>query len=390
MFVFSLRRSDRRASCPRLPRRRRSDTRCRRPAGPREPVVEERRILAAASRSATRSSGRSTAARMRRSSTTGSRIPAWVRAANTATSRGCSRRATSALYRFVQHETNFTQSGQTTTLPAKNSYEVTGAVTQALRGSARARMRLDYFSDVLTQQLYHQNVYMASRRSRLIEGGVSDVFGPLAATFLLPTERDVQQRTSRFLYGSTPRASAILAPQQLFGAPIYASLNSEFALPAVSIRHRRRRDARQHALAGRCRAVAAGAPLAVDVPVGEHQRGPSHDLLLAKLRLARRRDSRVAPPRLHAAAHRHRRPGLDEDLGYPDQRLRRAHEARDRAGLHPRLHDADQQLPTDARPDRHLGFRRRRHIPGDLRADQSPSVSQQGGRRGAGDRRASS
>ena len=140
------------------------------------------------------------------------------------------------VYRFVQHEANFTQSGQTTTLPAKNSYELTGAVTQALRGNARGRMRLDYFSDVLTQQLYHQNVYMASRRSRLIEGGVSDVFGPLATTFLYQRNESFNSSTSRFLYGSTPRVSAILAPQQLFGAPIYASLNSEYAhLPYQSI-----------------------------------------------------------------------------------------------------------------------------------------------------------
>jgi LPS-assembly protein len=132
-------------------------------------------------------------------------------------------------YRFVQHETQFTQSGQTTTLPAKVSYEFTGTVTQALGRSARGRMRLDYFSDVLTQQLYHQNIYQASRRSRLLEGGVSDVFGPLAATALYRRNETFNSDINSVLYGSTPRVSAILAPQQLFGAPIYASLNSEYA-----------------------------------------------------------------------------------------------------------------------------------------------------------------
>src|SRR6185503_13487089 len=84
--------------------------------------------------------------------------------------------------------------------------------------------------------LYHQNVYLASRRSRLIEGGVSDVFGPLAATFLYQRNETFNSDTNSVLYGSTPRISAILAPQQLFGAPIYASLNSEFAhLPYQSL-----------------------------------------------------------------------------------------------------------------------------------------------------------
>ena len=67
-------------------------------------------------------------------------------------------------------------------LPAKTSYEFTGTITQALGGSRRGRLRLDYFSDVLNQQLYHQNIYQASRRSRVIEGGVSDSFGPVSAT----------------------------------------------------------------------------------------------------------------------------------------------------------------------------------------------------------------
>ena len=138
------------------------------------------------------------------------------------------------LYRFSQRETDFTQSGSS--LPAKTSYEFTGAVTQALGGAARARMRLDYFSDVLTQQLYQQNIYQASRRNRIIEGGVSDMFGPLSTTLLYQRNETFNDQTSSFLYGSTPKVSALLAPQQLFGAPIYASMNSEYAyLPYRSL-----------------------------------------------------------------------------------------------------------------------------------------------------------
>ena len=130
------------------------------------------------------------------------------------------------LYRFNQHETRYEQSGAT--LPAKTSYEFTGAMTQALGGSARARMRLDYFSDVFTQQIYHQNIYQASRRSRIVEAGASDVFGPLATTLLYQRNETFDSEQKSVLYGSTPKLTAILAPQQLFGAPIYASLNSEY------------------------------------------------------------------------------------------------------------------------------------------------------------------
>jgi LPS-assembly protein len=130
------------------------------------------------------------------------------------------------LYRFNQHETRYEQSDAT--LPAKTSYEFTGAVTQALGGTARARMRLDYFSDVFTQQIYHQNIYQASRRSRIVEAGASDVFGPLATTLLYQRNETFDSEEKSVLYGSTPKLTAVLAPQQLFGAPIYASLNSEY------------------------------------------------------------------------------------------------------------------------------------------------------------------
>jgi hypothetical protein len=90
-------------------------------------------------------------------------------------------------------------------------------------------MRLDYFSNALNQPLYHQNIYEASRRSRLIEGGISDTFGPVATSFLYQRNETFNNDTSSVLHGSTPRVSAILAPQQLLGAPIYASVNSEYA-----------------------------------------------------------------------------------------------------------------------------------------------------------------
>mgnify|MGYP003693582603 CR=1 FL=1 len=97
------------------------------------------------------------------------------------------------------------------------------------------------------------------------------MFGPLAATFLYQRNETFNSDTNSVLYGSTPRISAILAPQQLFGAPIYASLNSEYVhLPYPSALTDGVRYARQHAIPGRCGAVTARAAVAVDMPVGEH------------------------------------------------------------------------------------------------------------------------
>ncbi|HUF47911.1 MAG TPA: putative LPS assembly protein LptD [Vicinamibacterales bacterium] len=52
--------------------------------------------------------------------------------------------------------------------PARRSFDMNGDVNQTLGGSFRLVGRLNYFSDVATQQRYDQNVYDLSNRSRAI------------------------------------------------------------------------------------------------------------------------------------------------------------------------------------------------------------------------------
>jgi LPS-assembly protein len=133
-------------------------------------------------------------------------------------------------YRFNQDETTFVNGNQTQTLQKANSYEVTGNLNHALTRNIRARARLDYFTDLVTQQLYNQNLYAATRNRRLIEGGLTAGFGPLMTSMLYQrSELFTSERTSQ-IYGSAPRVSASLAPQRLFNAPIYASANAEYSV----------------------------------------------------------------------------------------------------------------------------------------------------------------
>jgi LPS-assembly protein len=139
-------------------------------------------------------------------------------------------------YRFNQDATTFVGGDQTQILEKANSYEVTGNLNHALTRNIRARARLDYFTDLVTQQLYNQNLYAATRNRRLIEGGLTAGFGPLMTSMLYQrSELFTSEKTSQ-IYGSAPRVSASLAPQRLFNAPIYASANAEYAvLPNRSI-----------------------------------------------------------------------------------------------------------------------------------------------------------
>jgi lipopolysaccharide assembly outer membrane protein LptD (OstA) len=132
-------------------------------------------------------------------------------------------------YTFWRQQTESTENGVTTVLPSTTSYELTGTAVQALWPSATARVRLDYFSDVQSQQLLHQNIYEASRRNRVIEGGLTAAFGPLATNVLYQRNEIVNNVSDTFVTGSTPRASAMLAPSRLFRTPVYASVNAEYA-----------------------------------------------------------------------------------------------------------------------------------------------------------------
>jgi LPS-assembly protein len=133
------------------------------------------------------------------------------------------------LYEFHRSETESTENGITTVHPAGNSYEITGTAVQTVAPGIIARTRLDYFSDVVNQQLLHQTIYEATRRNRLIEAAVTAAFGRLSSNLLYQRNEVVNGLTDTLVYGSTPRATASLAPQRLFQTPVYASLSADYA-----------------------------------------------------------------------------------------------------------------------------------------------------------------
>jgi lipopolysaccharide assembly outer membrane protein LptD (OstA) len=133
------------------------------------------------------------------------------------------------LYGVTRKEATFRTGTRTTTLPAGNSFQMTGTATHAFGTQWRARGFVDYFSDLVTQQLYNQNVYQATQSRRTIEGSLSGTLGIASANAHFQRNEYLTGATSSQVYGSTPRISANVAPQMLFGTPIYASVNTEFA-----------------------------------------------------------------------------------------------------------------------------------------------------------------
>ena len=63
-------------------------------------------------------------------------------------------------YNLSEHEAEYDNgAGGLTTTPARESYQVNGALSQRISKSFRARGRVDYFSDISVQQTYSQNIY---------------------------------------------------------------------------------------------------------------------------------------------------------------------------------------------------------------------------------------
>ena len=150
--------------------------------------------------------------------------------------RGAVARAMRACTGSISTKRPTTEDGETSTLPATRSFEVTANMNHTISPRVRARARVDYFSDVVTQQLYYQDVYQATRNNRLIEGGLTAAFGPTSTSALYSRSEYISDANSSTVYGSTPRISTNVAPQRLFNSTVYASLNAEYAyLPNRSL-----------------------------------------------------------------------------------------------------------------------------------------------------------
>ena len=131
-------------------------------------------------------------------------------------------------YRFGRKETQVVNGNTIQILPATTSYSVIGTAVHAVSQRLRARARVDYFTDVASQQLLQQNLYQATQRNRIIEGSLTAGLGRISTTALYQRNEVFNSSTSTVAYGSTPRLSASVAPQRLFDSPIYASMNAEY------------------------------------------------------------------------------------------------------------------------------------------------------------------
>jgi LPS-assembly protein len=128
-----------------------------------------------------------------------------------------------------EHDTTFQQSdGVSSVYPGTRSYTIAGDMIQRLPFNLHARANVDYYSSIISQQRYQQNIYDATKRTRRFGGNVAGNWGPYS--FSATTDRtDYFQGTASYATtGSLPRISFSRGERKIAGSPFYFGVNSEY------------------------------------------------------------------------------------------------------------------------------------------------------------------
>jgi LPS-assembly protein len=132
-------------------------------------------------------------------------------------------------YMLNEHTSNYTRSdGTTVAIPGHSSYQVTGSMTQKLPFHLNSRANADYFTDVVAQQRYQQNVYQATNRTRRFGGNISGNWQSYVLSATLE-KADVFSGTDSYAtLGSLPRITFNRVERPIAGSKVYFGVTSEY------------------------------------------------------------------------------------------------------------------------------------------------------------------
>jgi LPS-assembly protein len=134
-------------------------------------------------------------------------------------------------YSLNEHEATYVQSdGTVQVLPAKESLMIDGGANQMLPGHMRARGRINYFSDIVTNQTFSTNINTAASNTRSYGANVVGSWRNYSINGTFDRNEYFGTTTSSALTGSSPRVSIMRNERPLFdGSPLYFSVNGEAA-----------------------------------------------------------------------------------------------------------------------------------------------------------------
>jgi LPS-assembly protein len=128
-----------------------------------------------------------------------------------------------------EHEAVYSQpDGTNKAFPGINSYQINGTMQQLLPAHLRLTGNANYFSSLVAQQRYQQNVFAATNRSRNFGTNLSGSWGADSISGTVERNEIFSNDTDSNVTGSLPRIHYSRAEQPIGKLPLYFGTSGEY------------------------------------------------------------------------------------------------------------------------------------------------------------------
>ncbi len=128
-----------------------------------------------------------------------------------------------------EHEAVYEQpDGSSRTFEGIDSYTVTGTILQQLPARLRLTGSANYFSSLVAQQRYQQNIFAATNRTRNFAVNVAGNWGANSISGTVDRNETFTSDTDSTVFGSRPRLNYSRAEKSIGRLPIYFGANAEY------------------------------------------------------------------------------------------------------------------------------------------------------------------
>lgn len=139
---------------------------------------------------------------------------------------------------YLMNESEVTAEEATGARPARagsRSYNVTGSLSQELPYGMRAQGNANYFTSLITQQRYQQDVYQATQRQRSFGGNLTGNWAGYALSVRADQTDYFDTNDTLTRTGSLPRVTVSRGERQIGKAPIYFGATGEYVTLVRSV-----------------------------------------------------------------------------------------------------------------------------------------------------------
>jgi len=128
-----------------------------------------------------------------------------------------------------EHEATYDNTdGTQNVVEGIDSYTITGTVLQQLPARLRLTGNANYFSSLIAQQRYQQNITAATNRTRSFGVNLAGNWGANSVSGTLDRNETFSSDTNYTIAGSRPRINYTRSEKRIAGLPIYVGANSEY------------------------------------------------------------------------------------------------------------------------------------------------------------------